>query len=91
MFLKRVSRNLGLCCLHPLLEVTYTNAFGLPHYTTYVENVGRPPKTMQLQDQALTSDVHGKTRSSWLNCELRDNESVYWDSLGHYDTVAVDS
>ena len=44
-----------------------------------------------MQDQALTSDVHGKTRSSWLNCELRDNESVYWDILGHYDTVAVDS
>ena len=30
-----------------------------------------------------------KTRSSWLNCALRDDESVYWVSTGHYEAVAV--
>ena len=31
-----------------------------------------------------------ETRSSWLNCALRDNdEAVYWVSLGHYEAVAV--
>ena len=24
------------------------------------------------------------TRSSWLNCALRDDEAVYWVSIGHY-------
>ena len=24
-----------------------------------------------------------KTRSSWLNCALRDDEAVYWVSIGH--------
>ena len=30
-----------------------------------------------------------KTRSSWLNCALRDDEAVYWASIGHYEAVAV--
>ena len=30
-----------------------------------------------------------KTRSSWLNCALRDNEAVFWVSIGHYEAVAV--
>ena len=29
------------------------------------------------------------TRSSWLNCALRDDEAVYWVSKGHYEAVAV--
>ena len=29
-----------------------------------------------------------KTRSSWLNCALRDNEAVFWVSIGHYEAVA---
>ena len=29
------------------------------------------------------------TRSSWLNCALRDDEAVYWVSVGHYEAVAV--
>ena len=29
------------------------------------------------------------TRSSWLNCALRDEEAVYWVSIGHYEAVAV--
>ena len=28
-------------------------------------------------------------RSSWLNCALRDDEAVFWASIGHYETVAV--
>ena len=30
-----------------------------------------------------------KTRSSWLNCALRDDEAVFWASIGHYEAVAV--
>ena len=29
------------------------------------------------------------TRSSWINCVLRDDETVYWISIGHYEAVAV--
>ena len=29
------------------------------------------------------------TRSSWLNCALRDDEAVHWISIGHYEAVAV--
>ena len=29
------------------------------------------------------------TRSNWLNCALRDDEAVYWVSIGHYEAVAV--
>ena len=32
---------------------------------------------------------HPVTRSSWLNCALRDDEAVYWVSKGHYEAVAV--
>ena len=28
------------------------------------------------------------TRSSWLNYALRDDEAVYWVSIGHYEAVA---
>ena len=38
-----------------------------------------------LQFPSITSE----TRSSWLNCALRDDESVYWVSIGHYEAVAV--
>ena len=30
-----------------------------------------------------------QTRSSWVNCALRDEEAVYWVSIGHYQAVAV--
>ena len=29
------------------------------------------------------------TRSSWLNCALRDDEAVCWVGIGHYEAVAV--
>ena len=31
------------------------------------------------------------TRSSWLNCALWDDETMYWVSIGHYEAVAVDN
>ena len=30
-----------------------------------------------------------QTRSSLLNCALRDDEALYWNSAGHYEAVAV--
>ena len=30
-----------------------------------------------------------QTRSSWVNCALRDEEAVYWVSVAHYEAVAV--
>ena len=30
-----------------------------------------------------------KTRSSWLNCVLRDDEDVYWVSIGHCEALAI--
>ena len=35
------------------------------------------------------TDGYKETRSSWLNCALRDDEAVYWVSIGHYEAVAV--
>ena len=43
-----------------------------------------------MQKKAKKSEGKGKkTRSSWLNCALRDDEAVYWVSIGHYEAVAV--
>ena len=32
---------------------------------------------------------YGITRPIWLNCALRDDEAVYWVSIGHYEAIAV--
>ena len=37
----------------------------------------------------FTQETLDRTRSSWLNCALRDDEAVYWVSVGHYEAVAV--
>ena len=29
-----------------------------------------------------------ETRSSWLNCALRDDEAVYWVRIGPYEALA---
>ena len=42
-----------------------------------------------LSDMSLPENSAKKTRSSWLNCALRDDEAVYWVSIGHYEAVAV--
>ena len=30
-----------------------------------------------------------ETRSSWLNCALRDDDAVYLVSIGHYEALDV--
>ena len=40
-------------------------------------------------DNAQLGERVGLTRSSWLNCALRDDETVYWVSIGHNEAVAV--
>ena len=32
-----------------------------------------------------------ETRSSWLNCALRDDEAAYWVSIGHPEAVIDDT
>ena len=29
------------------------------------------------------------TRSSWLNCALRDDEAVHWVSIGYCEALAI--
>ena len=45
------------------------------------------PLYIVLGQQSACMPVY--TRSSWLNCALRDDEAVYWVSIGHYEAVAV--
>ena len=45
-----------------------------------------PPRTNL---DKIDYDFKLKTRSSWLNCASRDDEAVYWVSIGHYVAVAV--
>ena len=45
-------------------------------------------KVLGFNARYLNGDIL-KTRSSWLNCALRDDEAVYWVSIGHYEAVAV--
>ena len=35
------------------------------------------------------ASIASVTRSSWLNCALRDDEAVHWVSIGHYEAVTV--
>ena len=37
----------------------------------------------------LKCEIKRKTRSSWLNCALRDDEPVYCVSIGHYEAGTV--
>ena len=45
--------------------------------------------TCDIQRFFCQNDEGNRTRSSWLNCALRDDEAMYWLSLGHCETVAV--
>ena len=43
-------------------------------------------------DHGLIGFVRPKeTRSSWLNCALRDDEAVYWVSMRRYQLVIDDT
>ena len=48
----------------------------------------RPPPPPYCKVQ-IKMQIQIQTRSSWLNCALRDDEAVYWVSIGHYEAVAV--
>ena len=44
-------------------------------------------QTYQCSNVSVTEKSNVKTRSSWLNCALRDDVDVYWVSIGHYEVV----
>ena len=44
-------------------------------------------QTYQCSNVSVTEKSNVKTRSSWLNCAFRDDEAVYWVSIGHYEVV----
>ena len=64
------------------------------HHHLKASNLNKRRHTANLSVQAPRYQILGyyrqhKTRSSWLNCALRDDEAVYWVSIGHYKAVAV--
>ena len=34
-------------------------------------------------------EIEEETRSSWLNCALRDDEAVHWVSIGYCEALAI--
>ena len=66
-----------------------------------VDNIWRRKRRKKIWSTEEKRNIEGKggkylekekeenTRSSWLNCALRDDEAVYWVSIGHYEAVAV--
>ena len=58
------------------------NLFTITEYN--LVNMGFPEKGAKMEVK-----FKRKTRSSWLNCALRDDEAVYWVRIGHYEAVAV--
>ena len=44
-----------------------------------------------IDDTGSVEDIHAFTRSSWLNCALRDDEAVYWVSMRRYQLVIDDT
>ena len=68
----------------------------------YHVNVRKVPYDYDVDDHPIwpvkekshdIADFVGKryieTRSSWVNCVLRDEEAVYWVSVAHYEAVSV--
>ena len=45
------------------------------------------PRKMKINQEK--NERYGITRSSWLNCALRDDEAVYWVSIGHCEALAI--
>ena len=59
-------------------------------YILLLQNKVRDNKSLNAGiQQAQNYQLLFKTRSSWLNCALRDDEAVFWVSIGHYEAVAV--
>ena len=63
-----------------------TSSYSKIQRTTHTKNIGSCKTTMFLSNFLWHS---WQTRSSWLNCALRDDEAVYWVSRGHYKAEAV--
>ena len=66
-----------------------------------VDNIWRRKRRKKIWSTEEKRNIEGKggkylekekeenTRSSWLNCALRDHEAVNWASIGHYEATAV--
>ena len=46
-------------------------------------------KDRQRQAGMTENEEQLLTRSSWVNCALRDEDAVYWVSVAHYEAVSV--
>ena len=57
----------------------------VPEKATSFESSQANPGIQNQWDENPNKD---KTRSSWLNYALRDDEAVYWISIGLYEAVA---
>ena len=49
----------------------------------------RSEQPQNVNFELILRTLKSDARSSWLNCALRDDEAVYWVSIGHYEAVAV--
>ena len=58
------------------------------HKSSFTTSIKLISESVSKRDRQLSDSGH-ITRSSWLNCALRDDEAVFWASIGHYETVAV--
>ena len=64
--------------------------FGQIHTTTLTNHVTNHfREILAILQLDLVWQRARDTRSSWLNCALRDDEGVYWVSIRHYEAVAV--
>ena len=52
-------------------------------------NTNTPNPSKMKINQEKMKERYGITRSSWLNCALRDDEAVYWVSIGHCEALAI--
>ena len=86
----------------PLLEVANCILDDLAHFErlqscqghvasaeTLFSNGKSRPRYLNKSENRKVRRRKADTRSSWLNCALRDDEAVYWVSIGHYEAVAV--
>ena len=70
---------------------TSTWSDALPPHIITCERQSFTSKRCKISSLKLVTRKTKKTRSSWLNCALRDDEALYWVSIGHYEAVAVDN
>ena len=56
---------------------------------TYKEGARDDLSKKRSEEKLRLNQAIIQTRSSWLNCALRDDGAVFWVSIGHYGVVAV--